>query len=84
MLGLNAMYLHKSPLNVAGLQIYSLFFQQLDNLECVCVQDIIYCVFMPGCNHRWSVADLMKHNFLSVCIAQAGKMNAVLDVFDLQ
>ncbi len=50
--------------------IFSFFQVQLDNLECVCVQDIIYCVFIPGCNHRWPLADLMKYNFLSVCITR--------------
>lgn len=39
----------------------------------VLVRVVIYCVFIPGCNHRWSVDDLSKYNFLSVRSTQAGK-----------
>lgn len=74
------MYLHKSPLNEAC----SLSFKCTWITWSALVRDIIYCVFIPGCNHRWSVADLRKYNFLSVLKYSSRKMNAVLDVFDLQ
>lgn len=56
------MYLHKSPLKEAC----SLSFKCTWIIWSALVRDIIYCVFIPGCNHRWSVADLRKYNFLSV------------------
>lgn len=43
--GLNAMYLHKSPLNVAGLQIYSFFSKCSWIIWTELVLHIIYCVF---------------------------------------
>lgn len=43
------MYLHKSPLKVARLQMYSLFFFKC----CWIIWSVLvqYCVFIPRCNH---------------------------------
>lgn len=84
MSGLNAMYLHKSPLNMAGPQIYSLFYEHglIICSVCACVQDI--SVFIPGCNHKMVRGRPQEIQF-PVCLHYSSrKMNGVCDVYDSQ